>query len=160
MTYFERAMRHPLPSSLFQTAAVAACLLFALPAWAGPYSGVWKTIDDETGKPKSKVELYEQDGKLFGKIIHLYRGPDEDQDPVCKECTDHRKGKKIKGMVIVTGLTPVKDYWGKGKVLDPGNGKEYGCTIWLEDGDPNTLNVRGDIGLSFLSRTQQWKRAE
>lgn len=152
-------MRHTL-RTLFQTSAVLGGLLLALPAWAGPYTGVWTTIDDETGKPKSKVELYEQNGELYGKIVHLFRGPDEDPDPVCDKCTDHRKDKKIKGMVIVTGLTPVKDYWGKGKVLDPANGKEYGCTIWLDESDPNKLNVRGDIGLSFLSRTQQWQRAK
>lgn len=149
------------PTSLLpRSAAVAAWLLLALPAWAADYTGVWQTIDDTTGKPKSKVELWEENGELRGKIIHLYRGPDENPDPVCDKCTDSRKDQKIKGMQIISGMSRIKDYWGKGKVLDPGNGKEYGCTIWLEEGDPNTLNVRGDIGVSFLSRTQQWKRAE
>ncbi|MFT5617752.1 MAG: hypothetical protein ACI85I_000977, partial [Arenicella sp.] len=32
--------------------------------------GVWKTIDDETGKAKSHVEVYKgSDGKLHGKIV-------------------------------------------------------------------------------------------
>ena len=34
--------------------------------------GKWTTFDDETGKKKSTVELYKIDGKLYGKIIHLY----------------------------------------------------------------------------------------
>ena len=28
-------------------------------------AGVWKTIDDETGEPKSHLELFEADGKLY-----------------------------------------------------------------------------------------------
>ena len=31
--------------------------------------GKWKTIDDESGKEKSIVEIYENDGKIYGKII-------------------------------------------------------------------------------------------
>ena len=31
--------------------------------------GVWKTIDDKSGKAKSYVEIYKKDGKLFEKKI-------------------------------------------------------------------------------------------
>ena len=34
--------------------------------------GLWKTIDDETGKKKSIVKIYEQDGKYFGKIFKFF----------------------------------------------------------------------------------------
>ena len=30
--------------------------------------GKWKTIDDETGKEKSIVEIFEKQGKIYGKI--------------------------------------------------------------------------------------------
>ncbi len=30
--------------------------------------GVWKTFDDKTGKARAIVRIYEQDGKLFGRI--------------------------------------------------------------------------------------------
>ena len=30
--------------------------------------GKWKTIDDETGKAKSIIEIYEVNGKFHGKI--------------------------------------------------------------------------------------------
>ena len=33
--------------------------------------GLWKTIDDETGKPKSYVELYIKNGKLYGKVTDI-----------------------------------------------------------------------------------------
>ena len=36
--------------------------------------GKWKTIDDETGKPKSIVEIFKKkDGKYYGKINELLR---------------------------------------------------------------------------------------
>jgi hypothetical protein len=33
--------------------------------------GKWKTIDDETGKAKSIVEIYEKSGKIYGKVIEI-----------------------------------------------------------------------------------------
>ena len=44
-------------------------LLFASTALAEASAvGRWTTIDDETGKPKSVVAIWEEGGKLFGKI--------------------------------------------------------------------------------------------
>lgn len=38
--------------------------------------GKWKTIDDNTGKPKSIVEIYKKsDEKYYGKVIKLFREP-------------------------------------------------------------------------------------
>jgi uncharacterized protein (DUF2147 family) len=58
--------------------------------------------------------------------------------------------------LIVRGLSRDDAAWTDGKIMDPANGKSYDCTIRLED--PNTLNVRGFLGFSFLGRTQVWKR--
>jgi hypothetical protein len=30
--------------------------------------GIWKTVDDKTGKARSLVRIYEKDGKLFARI--------------------------------------------------------------------------------------------
>jgi uncharacterized protein (DUF2147 family) len=117
--------------------------------------GQWKTIDDETGKPKSIVNLYLEDGKLYGKIIKLFREEGEDPDPVCDKCKDEYKGKKVIGMVIVDGLTKVDGAWTNGRILDPKKGKWYKAKIWEEDGK---LKVRGY--LAFLFRTQEWVRPE
>jgi hypothetical protein len=37
--------------------------------------GKWKTIDDETGKEKSIVDIFEKQGKVYGKIIEILRNP-------------------------------------------------------------------------------------
>ncbi|MEQ9302179.1 MAG: DUF2147 domain-containing protein [Cyclobacteriaceae bacterium] len=114
-------------------------------------TGKWKTIDDETGKPRSIVDVYEKDGKVFGKIIELFRSPDEDPDPDCEECTDHRKGKKVIGMEIISDMKAKGDEYVDGEILDPEDGKIYRCKLWVEEG---TLKVRGYV--SFLYRTQTW----
>lgn len=48
--------------------------------------GKWKTVDDNSGEIKSVVEIFEKDGKAFGKIIKLNRRPDQDQNPICDKC--------------------------------------------------------------------------
>ena len=117
--------------------------------------GKWKTIDDETGKEKSIVEIYMKDGKAYGKIIKLFRSPDEDQDPICDLCTDHRKDKKVLGMTIITDMVKDDDEWEDGEILDPKNGKIYDCKLWVEDGK---LQVRGYV--AFFFRTQTWLKAD
>ena len=113
--------------------------------------GKWKTMDDETNKAKSIVDIYEKDGKIFGKIEKLFREPGEDPDPVCTECTDHRKNEKVLGMIIISDMEENEDEWNGGEILDPDNGKVYRCKIWVQDG---RLKVRGYI--AFLYRTQTW----
>jgi len=117
--------------------------------------GKWKTIDDETGKPKSIVEIYKNGAVYEGKILKLFRGPDEEQDPVCKECDkdDPRYMKKIIGMTIVKDMEMDDDVLDDGTILDPKKGEVYDCKIWV--GDDGKLNVRGYI--MFLYRTQTWE---
>lgn len=126
-------------------------LLASSPLFSQSITGKWKTIDDETGKPRSIVEVYEKDGKVFGKIIELFREPDEDPDPICEECTDHREGKKVIGMEIISDMKAKGDEYVDGEILDPENGKVYKCKLWVEEGN---LKVRGY--LYFLYRTQTW----
>ncbi len=116
--------------------------------------GIWKTIDDGTSEAKSHVEIYEQGGKLYGKVIKLLAS---EPDAKCDKCSGDKKNKPVLGMIIIEDLKPKKDYWAKGSILDPENGKEYGCSIWLEDGKPNELRVRGKHWTG-LYRTQTWYR--
>lgn len=117
--------------------------------------GKWKTIDDETGKEKSVVEIYQKnDGKYYGKIIKLFRKEGEDPDPVCDKCDedDARYNKKILGMEIVTALEKNEDNeYEDGEILDPKKGKVYDCKLWIENGK---LQVRGYV--LFFHRTQEW----
>ena len=73
--------------------------------------GKWKTIDDETGKTRSIVEIYEEHGKFYGKITALLLDPEEPKDPICNECdiSDPRYKQKI--MVPILLFSPRLALW-------------------------------------------------
>ena len=97
-------------------------------------AGLWKTIDDKTGEAKSHVEIYEEDGIYYAKIVKLLQSP---SDVVCDACPGDKKGKPVMGMVIMWDLKKHKDYWSYGRIMDPENGKTYKCNVYLEkDGTP------------------------
>ena len=116
--------------------------------------GKWKTIDDETGKEKSIVEIYQVQGKAYAKILQLLEK--DKADKLCDKCEGDKKNQPIKGMIIINGLKKDGDEWNDAQILDPKTGKEYKCYITLE-GD-NKLKVRGYVGFALLGRTQYWHR--
>jgi len=118
--------------------------------------GIWKTVDDNTGESKSHIEIYEQGGKMYGKIIKLLQS---DPDTKCEKCSGDKKNKPLIGMLILEDLKRIKEYWGKGKIMDPENGKEYGCSIWFEDNKTEELKVRGKHWTG-LYRTQTWYKVQ
>jgi len=152
---------HHQPSmtrALLRTGLLAAALLAssAALAQASP-SGLWKTIDDSTGKPRGLVEITEKDGVYSGRVIKSFVDSDG-KSKVCNKCTDARKDQPIIGMTILTGLRKTGDNeWGGGEILDPENGKVYKSKMSLAE-DGKKLNVRGFIGISLLGRTQTWER--
>lgn len=135
-----------------------ALLLSPLFAWAGntDVTGKWKTIDDETGKPKSIVEIFKDGEEIKGRILELINPPEP--DPVCKECSGDKKDKPVKGLEFMWGLKESdKGEWSGGQILDPKNGKVYKCRLRLKE-DGAKLEVRGFIGFSLLGRSQTWNR--
>ncbi len=130
-----------------------AFLLFSTVTFFGQQTivGKWKTIDDETGKPKSVVEIFEKNGAYYGKVVKLYRLPSEDQNPTCKNCSGDRKEAKVLGLEIIRNMKKDGTEYEGGTILDPKNGKVYDCKMWVEN---NKLQVRGYI--AFFFRTQTW----
>ena len=134
-------------------------LLTACLAWAqAPIVGKWKTIDDETNQAKSIVEIFEKDGKYYGKIIKLFLKEGDNQHPTCDKCSDDdpRKDQPTLGMEIIKDLKEDKGKYTSGKILDPKKGKEYKCAVWVEGDDQ--LKVKGSF--MFISRTQTWHKVE
>lgn len=115
--------------------------------------GKWKTIDDETGQPKSIVEIFKKsDGKYYGKIVQLLQTP---ANKNCVKCTDDRKNKPLVGLEIIRGMKKDGNEFSGGNITDPKTGKTYKCSI-KRDGD--NLNVRGYVGFSLIGRTQTWQK--
>ena len=121
--------------------------------------GLWKNIDDETGKPKALIRITENNGELSGKIEKLYRAPEEEQNPKCDKCEGARKDQPIIGMTILWGMKQDGSEYNGGQILDPANGKTYKSKMSFADSSKK-LNVRGYIGMPMLGRTQTWIRSE
>lgn len=141
-------------------------LLLAVPLLVAGFSanaadgavGRWKTIDDETGKVKSIVEITQAtNGTLTGKVVeilHSDRGP----NPVCDKCSGDNKNKPVLGMTILWNLKPDgAGHWSGGSILDPAKGKTYKSKITLTEGGKK-LQMRGYMGIEALGRTQVWVR--
>lgn len=150
---------------MLKKAAVAAVagalgLLLAFPVFAQTSPvGLWKSIDDATGKPMALIRIIDSQGELKGKIQKLFAPPADDKNPTCNECTDTRKNQPIIGMTILDGMRAEGDAFGGGSILDPDNGKVYKSRMTLIDGGKK-LQVRGYIGVPLLGRTQTWVREE
>ncbi len=121
--------------------------------------GLWKNIDDETGKPKALIRITETNGELTGKIEKLFRSPDQEQNPVCNKCSGDLKDQPITGMTILSNLKKDGDEYAGGQILDPANGKTYKSKLSIEE-NGQKLRVRGYIGIPALGRTQTWLREQ
>ena len=140
-------------------ALAAACLLALAAAAQAQMSpvGLWKTIDDETGKEKSFVRIADSGGAVAGRIERVLDAAKA--DATCLKCTDERKDTPVLGMQILSGAKKTEGdaVWEGGQILDPNNGKTYKVRLKpVEDG--KKLEVRGYIGPFY--RTQTWLRAE
>lgn len=140
----------------------AAALLAATAALADTSTpaGLWRTIDDKTGKERSLVRITETNGVYEGKVEKLLnRQPDDDPDNLCRKCEGERKDKPVIGMTILWNLEREGDQYTGGEILDPKNGKIYRAKMKLLDGG-RKLEVRGFIGISLLGRSQTWIREQ
>ena len=121
--------------------ALALCSMVAQAAEG--IVGYWTTIDDETKEAKSVVQIYEYQGKYYGRVVELLK----DKDAKAKI----PGSPKVLGLDIIWDLEKDDDTYSGGEVLDPTKGKVYGCEIWREG---KNLIVRGKI--AFFGRNQTW----
>lgn len=161
-------------TSLFNVVAIA-CLVFVSASLSAQVSvngkdciGVWKTVDDETGRTKSHVQIFKKGDKYHAKIIKLLdpqtlkdSGKESFDQITCDKCpSDHGKGQKMHGLEMIWDMEKGSDKWSGGKIMDPKKGKIYTCTMWMDDSDSNgdQLSIRGWVG--FFYRTQTWYRVK
>lgn len=131
-------------------------LLLTWNVTAATCEGTWITVDDETGKQKSKVKLYKYKGEMYGKITYLYPNDKLSPDRKCTKCEDNRKNEPLVGLQIVRNMTWDGAEWEGGTICDPKTGKIYTCKLWLDPENYDKLKVRG---YSWgLYRTQTWTR--
>jgi uncharacterized protein (DUF2147 family) len=119
--------------------------------------GLWQSIDDATGKPRSEIRISEASGVLTGRIERSLLPTPAGAVLLCTLCPDDRKDKPLIGMEIIRQMKAGSDAqtWEGGEILDPDKGKIFKLRLQLQDGGKK-MQVRGYIGLFF--RTQTWVR--
>lgn len=140
-------------------ALIAAAALMSPAAWADNASpvGLWRNVDDVSGKSRALIRITEANGALQGKVEKVFLAPNESGR--CEKCEGALRNAPVVGLVILSGLKKDGAEYNGGQILDPDNGKIYSSKIYLTDGGKK-LNVRGFIGVSMLGRSQIWQRQE
>jgi len=137
----------------------AVYILFAIvctiPIQAQDVIGRWENTNED-GKVNSIIEIFEKGDKIYGRVDQIMKK--EDRGRVCTKCEGDLKNEPIAGMELMKGLEKDGDEYVGGTIVDPKNGKEYRCKIWLDEDNPDMLNIRGYI--SFFYRTKTWRRAK
>jgi uncharacterized protein (DUF2147 family) len=106
--------------------------------------GIWFT-DDKT----SKIQIYKNESKYFGKIIWMAKN----------ESKEELKVKPQVGYQIFRKFTfEGKNVWSGGQVSDPRSGMTVSGKLTLKD--KNTLNVRGYLGAPMFGKTVILSRVE
>lgn len=129
-------------------------LLLSISGFSQDVFGKWKTIDDQTGEAKSIVKIYKRDGKVFGKIVAIFDA--SKRDLPCLHCEGEDYNKPILGLNIIKDMEKDGDYYRKGTVVNPEDGKVYRLRLALEEDNLDVLQVRGYF--AFFYQTQYWER--
>lgn len=138
-----------------------------MPAVADPVEGLWKSIDEKTGKITGAWEIKEKDGKLFGEMLVVAGRDPKATASACKDSyPNFPKEGSVKNMLLIG--TPFiynlekksEGVWHKGYIIDPKNGKYYYCKITFRKADgkkykTDSLEMRGEIGAG-IGRSQYW----
>ncbi len=116
--------------------------------------GIWKN-----GEGTGMIQIFKKGDKYYGRLVWLKVANNPDGTPR----TDVNNPEEANRKVALKGLVNMRDFtyagdnkWEDGKIYDPKNGSDYSCEMTLVD--PNTLEVRGFIGVSLFGRTDVWKR--
>lgn len=115
--------------------------------------GIWVT---EGGK--SNVQIYQAGGQFAGKIVAL-KEPTVNGKPKVDDKNPNKalRGRELKGLQILSGLSYKDGMWVNGTIYNPTDGKTYSCQMKLKD--KNTLELRGYVmGMPALGKSQIWKR--
>jgi len=138
--------------------------------WADPVEGFWISVDEKTGKATAGWEIYLTGDRLFGRILSVAGHPQDVKATNCKDSyKDFPLAGKVNEMTVVGtpwifNLTRNNNgVWGGGNIIDPDEGKIYGCRITFHPRDGkkymvDTLEMRGILA-GPLGRSQYWKKS-
>lgn len=112
------------------------------------------------GSKKGRVQIYNKDGRYYGKLVGLVEpiDPETGKPKLDRKNGDpSRRSRPLINLPLLYNLQFKNgNVWDDGKIYNPEDGKEYNCKLTLKD--PNTLDVRGYLGVALLGKTQTWIR--
>lgn len=117
--------------------------------------GIWF---DDTGQ--GAIEIAPCGERLCGRIVWLKEPTSQDGQALTDALNpDPRERQRpICGLQIIGGLEPQPNgKWDRGWIYDPKEGKSYDVEISLRG--PDRLQVKGYLGVKFLSESFIWTRA-
>ncbi|ERJ58372.1 hypothetical protein M472_06285 [Sphingobacterium paucimobilis HER1398] len=129
-----------------------AALVFSMASYAqskDPILGTWLNPSGE-----GKVEIYESNGKFFGK---LYLVKDKSKKDA-KNPDEKLRSRDLNGIVLLKDFSKKGDSYEDGEIYDPKSGKTYSCKMKLKD--DGRLDIRGFVGIGMFGRTETWKRVK
>jgi len=152
---------------------LAIFIVSAVSFAADPVEGYWFSIDEETNEVTAAWYVYQEGGKLFGKIVSSAKEP---PDVIATKCKESYAGfviagkvnqMKVVGTPWIFNLTRDKPgEWSGGSIINPQDGKMYKCKIIFRPAGykagkiefkTDMLEMRGEIGLGF-GRSQFWQK--
>jgi uncharacterized protein (DUF2147 family) len=123
--------------------------------------GYWKHIDKDTGQTQSIFQLFEDKGKLVGRIEKVFPTPGKSAQTICSACAGAQKNKPVVGMIFFWNFARAQAADGKwidGKILNAEDGKVYDAEAELSE-DGKTLKVFGYIRILFkIGGSSVWQR--
>lgn len=119
--------------------------------------GIWLNEEED-----AKIEVFIEDGKIFGKIVWLLNPKDENGDWRLdeKNPNENLRSRKILGLTVMHNLKWDEDNkeWNSGKIYDAREGDTYSLYARLDR--ENILKLKGYIGFSLFGKTTSWTRSE
>ncbi|OWJ65506.1 DUF2147 domain-containing protein [Inquilinus limosus] len=138
-------------SALGLVAGLAIALAAPAASAAGGIKGFWRT-----GDGRSVIEILDCTNGICGRIAGL--PPDAPATDVHNP-DEGKRGQALCKLIMLHSFTQVSDTeWEDGTIYDPKSGKTYDAKMHLTG--PDTLDLRGYVGISLLGRTDSWTRVQ
>ncbi|MGY8904245.1 MAG: DUF2147 domain-containing protein [Burkholderiales bacterium] len=126
---------------------------------ADPATGLWRVVNEQSGKTDALVRIYPANGQWEGKLEAIFPGPGEDLDPRCIKCEGAQQNQPKRGLVFMWGFNKYGAEYTGGRVLDPNTGSVYRAKMAVSE-DGEKLMLHGYIGIPLLGRSQTWFKAK